>query len=545
MRLFILLFFCFHGICWASNFYCVHQPKTLHVKEGDSVTIPCSYTFPEDHKGKSQIIVTWWEAYTVHCSSVKKYIIENNGNIHKEYKDRISAVNHPDNQTASIVIRGLKASDGITFCCGVTVVNARYQSNDVYGTFLNLAGGKWLSQVEELIAVEGEELIIPCHHPLKTLREALQVTWYGGYTELCDVIKNEIYKWDQKPTIGADKFSLVNISEDFSLRIHRVQSNGHPQYCCRVTTSDREELKSRISTELIIAGPSSSSSTFTVTQPYNITGHIGQSVNISYFYSRYMESDVLGVDIYWRVGNTSGPYVYHPYKEMIHPDYRGRTEMQDEAGLQIRGLQMSDNSMYYCFVMIRLCTGNSKYKKLAQYGEGTRLIVTEPSPVPDEYLLVIIISITVAILLVLLFLILIILKITGVICKKKNVSGEMKTAENPENVEFDFEEKTYCEISTKSIENNQAAECTEETNENEMQGEKDEPENSIENNQAAECTEETNENEMQGEKDEPESENILYSELNKTKLQQRNPATYQKPEEETVYAAVVSPDSRK
>ncbi|XP_040271131.1 uncharacterized protein LOC120986557 isoform X2 [Bufo bufo] len=253
MRLSILLFCFFHGIFWASGYYCTHQPKTLHVKEGDSVTIPCSYTYPENHRGKSQIIVTWWEAYTVQCSNIRKYIIENNGNIHKEYKDRISAVNHPDNQTASIVIRGLKASDGITFCCGVNVDNARYQSYDVYGTFLNLADGRWLSQVEELIAFPGEELIIPCHHPLKTLREALQVTWYRGYSELCDFNTEKIYKWDQKPTIGADEFSLVNISEDFSVRIHRVQSNRGLHYCCNVTTSDGQKIKSRRSTELIIA----------------------------------------------------------------------------------------------------------------------------------------------------------------------------------------------------------------------------------------------------------------------------------------------------
>ncbi|XP_044138672.1 uncharacterized protein LOC122929229 [Bufo gargarizans] len=377
MRLSILFFCFFNGICWASGYYCVHQPKTLHVKEGDSVTIPCSYTYPENHRGKSQIIVTWWEAYTVYCSSIRKYIIENNGNIHKEYKDRISAVNHPDNQTASIVIRGLKASDGVTLCCGVNVVNADYQSYDMYGTFLNFADGRWLSKVEELIAVKGEELIIPCHHhPLKTLREALQVTWYRGFNELCDFNKEKIFEWDQKPTIGADEFSLVNISDDFSLRIHRVPSNRGPHYCCSVTTSDGKEITSRSSTELIIAG-SSSSSPFTVIQPDDITSRRGESVTLNCSYSRYMESDVLGVNIYWRLGNTSGPYVYHPYKEMTHPGYRGRTGIQGEADLQIRGLQMSDDSMYYCFVMIRMCTASRKYI-LVQYGGGTQLIVTDP-----------------------------------------------------------------------------------------------------------------------------------------------------------------------
>ncbi|KAG9463615.1 hypothetical protein GDO78_021412 [Eleutherodactylus coqui] len=113
-----------------------------------------------------------------------------------------------------------------------------------------------------------------------------------------------------------------------------------------------------------------------VTQPYNITGQRGGSVILNCSYSGYKERDVLGANIYWRLGNITGPYVYHPYKEMVHPDYAGRTEVTGSADLHIRGLQMSDDSTYYCFVMLRLCRGSNKKEKQIQFGEGTQLIVT-------------------------------------------------------------------------------------------------------------------------------------------------------------------------
>lgn len=234
-------------------------------------------------------------------------------------------------------------------------------------------------------------------------------------------------------------------------------------------------------------------------------------------YSSYMESDVLGVDIYWRVGNKSGPYVYHPYTEMVHSSYKGRTGRKGAADLHIQGLQMSDDSMYYCFVMIRLCIGTGEYTKLIQYGDGTRLVVTGKITDPLREL-VIYVSISAAVLLVLLCLILVILKTTGVICRKKSVPHEAKTSENPENEEFAEEERPYCEIL--KFQN-------------------------TENNQEATSSEGAKKKMMESETDEQETENVLYSEINKTKLQQRNPDSYQKQEEQTVYAAVTHPDPRK
>ncbi|XP_072006019.1 uncharacterized protein [Engystomops pustulosus] len=480
MRLSILLFCCLHGICWTEEKYCSYQPKTLRVQEGESVTIPCTFTYP----GYWSIIVSWGEADGINCNNIKRFITDYSGKVvDDEYKDRISVMTNPENRTESITIQGLKATDGVTFCCRVSLYppgSTLFYWNVAHGTSLSFTDGKSLSQVEDLIAVPGEDMVVPCHHPLKPQEKVLEVSWYSG-DDVCRYTEDyRIYTWPQTHREDGSHYSLMNFPEDVSLRIHGVRSNEHRRFCCRVTYSNGQGTQSRFGTELTIAG-SPSSAPFTVTQSYNITGHKGESVTLSCSYSPYMESDVLGVDIYWRAGNISGPYVYHPYKEMVHPNYRGRTGIIRAADLHIQGLEMSDASMYYCFVMIRLCRETGKHLKIIQYGGGTRL------------------------------------KVTGVICKNKKGSGKKKTSDNSENDDLHLEEKPYCEISIQKTENNPAAEC--------------------EDKAKKEVT--------RKELDEQGKENVLYSEINKDKLQQRNPTSTQIQEEQVVYSAVIRPDARK
>ncbi|KAM3924642.1 uncharacterized protein RB166_007967 [Leptodactylus fuscus] len=455
MRRSILLLYFLHGTCWTSEYYCIYQPNHLYVNEGDSAAIPCTYTYPERLGWNSQTEIRWGEGNGRDCGNIRKHITDESGNVIDEYKDQISTVHHPGNQTASILIQGLKPLDGVTFCCTATIPNIIYNWYDPDGTTLTLTGGKWLSQVEELMAVRGEEMIIPCNYPMETMGEALQVTWYIGDSKLCANNNNKkTYTYGQTQTREASPYSLVNFPEDVSLRIHRLQSHNYLHFCCRVTTSNGT-LESRYSTEVTIADTPSSLQ-FNVKQPskpYEVTHDVDESVTLSCSYSKYSESDVLKVNIYWRVGNKTGPYAYHPYKEMVHPDYRGRTEIKGAADLHIRGVRRSDDSTYYCFVMLKLCTGNSKYTNSIWKGKGTRLIVrgkitdrlddvrirtismraissppvllpkraevtssdptTESPNDPDEQQLIIIVSASAAAMLVLLCVILIILKVTG------------------------------------------------------------------------------------------------------------------------------------
>ncbi|XP_072000761.1 uncharacterized protein [Engystomops pustulosus] len=378
MRFSALFFFGLYGCSWASNYFCVHQPRTVFVKEGESATIPCTYTFSETLKN-SPIRVNWWETDGPYCHRTNQTIIDVSGNVIDKYRGRLSRVKDlRKNQTESIRIQGLQLSDGRMFCCSVTLsTNGKdtYIWQDVFGTVLNFADKKFVFQFDDLIAVMGENITIPCYYPLEMTGAANQVIWETQCNSCMNISKVTTSPWKKITTENNIQFSLVDFPTDVSLRIHNVSSKGSSYYRCVVSTNNGW-VAGRQGTELTIAD-SSSSSSFTVTQSYNITGHRGESVTLSCSYSPYMESDVLGVDIYWRAGNINGPYVYHPYKEMVHPNYRGRTGIIRGTDLHIQGLEMSDASMYYCFVMIRKCTANDVYANIVKYGEGTRLRVAD------------------------------------------------------------------------------------------------------------------------------------------------------------------------
>ncbi|KAG9467334.1 hypothetical protein GDO78_015164 [Eleutherodactylus coqui] len=150
---------------------------------------------------------------------------------------------------------------------------------------------------------------------------------------------------------------------------------------------------------------------------------IGEFLTLNCSYKSSQE-DVLWVNTYWRLGNKTGPYVYHPYKETVHPKYRGRTEITGQADLHIREVQISDDSIYYCFMVFKLCKEKNIHKKSVKVGEGTKLSVAESMiKQPDErskQRLFITVSISASMLLILLCVTLVVLTKADVICKKKN-----------------------------------------------------------------------------------------------------------------------------
>ncbi|XP_063785767.1 uncharacterized protein LOC134934209 [Pseudophryne corroboree] len=239
-------------------------------------------------------------------------------------------------------------------------------------------GDRSISQLDELIAVPGAEVTIPCHYPQEAIGAAQKVTWYRGDNELCSQEKYELYTWDQQHR--DERYSLVSFPTDVSLRIHRYDSSSYTHYCCSVTTSNGT-FTSRASTELVIADTSSSAKLY-VMQPNNITADTGGSVtlNCSGTFAPYHRArHSLSLNIYWRVNSTSGPYAYHPHQEMIHPRYKGRIEILKVADLHIQGVQAEDSATYYCFMIITRCVYEERTLLVASHGEGTSLIVKESS----------------------------------------------------------------------------------------------------------------------------------------------------------------------
>ncbi|XP_075061115.1 uncharacterized protein LOC142149709 [Mixophyes fleayi] len=487
--------------------------------ENGSITIPCTYTYREDLPTDTQYTVHWGKPEGQYCLNIKEEIINSSGNVIGKYKGRLSKVQDPTKKHKEfITIKGLKRLDGPIICCEVTRTkdSSEYTWSDNYGTYLHFTGDQSISQLDELIAVPGEEITIPCYYPQETTQADKTVTWYIGDKELCALNKDTIYTSDEPHR--SNGYSLINFPTDVSLRIHRFVGSGFTQYCCQVTTINGT-LTSRRATELVSVD-SAASSQFIVNQPNNIIADTEGSVTLNCSYSYNSDRDVLWVNIYWRINSTHGSYAYHPYQEMVHPSYRGRTNITGSADLHIQGVKKADNASYYCFVMIKRCAGPNQYLQTISYGEGTRLIVKE---IPAESLKnLIIISISASAILIILCVVLIVLKATGIICKKKRRPSDLKVNMNdlPDKDGEMCEEMPYCEISIKSPEQELADDNDEVTGQGEMESRRT----------------------VDGEDGEDESP--LYAKLNKTKLEQKNPTPHPVQGEEIVYSTVLGPTSQ-
>ncbi|KAM5171758.1 uncharacterized protein ACMZJ9_004521, partial [Mantella aurantiaca] len=309
------------------------------------------------------------------------------------------------------------------------------------------------TQLDELISVPGEDIVIPCHYS-KMMGSVQEVSWYrvNSNLQLCTT-ESKVYTWNKQHQDG--QYVLANFPQDASLDIRYINNENDGGYCCAVTnTTTREIIISKQVTKLLVADQQDAQST------HEITVQKGGSVNLTCthnLFTRYRESDVLRVNVYWRVGSVTGPYAYHPYQEMVHSSYMNRTNITGVANLHIKGVQTEDNTTFHCFVVIKMCKDDREHEDEIVYGAEVKLNVKGCTS-PEEHSVtterahsttgsitthgisptegsaaqkglppyVIIIIIAVIILIIIIILILIILKVKGALCKRKINNSEQQ-----------------------------------------------------------------------------------------------------------------------
>ncbi|KAE8620404.1 hypothetical protein XENTR_v10010228 [Xenopus tropicalis] len=202
-----------------------------------------------------------------------------------------------------------------------------------------------------------------------------EVTWRWGDKHTC-IDNPNIKTWTAENKSEKDKnFSLVDFPRDVSLQIEGVTFSHGKHYCCLVRVGNKT-AQSVHGTELGVAA-SEPSVGFFVSQSLEVTAQSGGSASINCTFSYPPHRAPLWVGVYWRVGNLTGPFAYHPSQEMVHPMYKGRTELRGEADLYIRNVQEADNNTsYYCFVILRFCEDSNSFTTETLYGTGTSLHVT-------------------------------------------------------------------------------------------------------------------------------------------------------------------------
>ncbi|XP_077329673.1 uncharacterized protein LOC143963817 [Lithobates pipiens] len=232
------------------------------------------------------------------------------------------------------------------------------------------------------MAVSSEEVTIPCYYS-KDISDITKVIWYYADRESHYCTHTPIYEWSNAHQHG--RYSLVNFTQDVSLRIRNLRVNDGRSYCCVISTSTATEtMLSKQITWLIVAEYQSS-----FDPPTNeISVQEGYSAILFCSYTlpsdRYTERDVVRVNVYWRVGNITGPYAYHPYQEMVHSTYKHRTSITGMTNLMIKDVTKADNTSYHCFVVVKLCASDYQYEDKIMYGGGTRLIIKENFTEPSE-----------------------------------------------------------------------------------------------------------------------------------------------------------------
>uniref|UniRef100_A0A8C5PLP3 Ig-like domain-containing protein n=1 Tax=Leptobrachium leishanense TaxID=445787 RepID=A0A8C5PLP3_9ANUR len=148
--------------------------ESISVKEGDSVTIPCSFSYPrEEWEKKTEVSVYWRSGRKASCWNDIFVYNHTENRSHPNFTGRISMVGTPKQlKTASIRIQRVRRSDFLVFCCRVQLnsLNKSERWQSTFGTYLRTN----LTLALTLIMTDGN--CYPKNNPNLTLNLTLVLT---------------------------------------------------------------------------------------------------------------------------------------------------------------------------------------------------------------------------------------------------------------------------------------------------------------------------------------------------------------------------------
>ncbi|XP_072255448.1 sialic acid-binding Ig-like lectin 12 [Pyxicephalus adspersus] len=378
LQILSILFFIQGGVYSNEDLpYCTEQRDSIRVDKGGSVTIPCHFSYPNNTQS-TDVRVYWRHAKGGQCGSNEIIYRDTERWTHKSYEGRISMVGDPQRErTATIRIQELKENDGPMFCCRISIQFNRKSKEEwqtVGGTYIYFKDHIFVEQPDVVPAMLGEDISIPCVIHNWSPDNIEEIVWRFGKSDLC-FENREFLRWNkQNAPENVGRWMVQKSERSFLLHIMNVTSSDIGQYCCEVNTKNKTEKRSSAyGSQVVIADHHQNVTNFTVTQCNIISANEEDSVTISCSYNDPPGPVPMWREVFWRVGSPSGPFSYHPSELMVHPSYRGRTQLSGSADLQINRVRMSDNTTYYCFVMLKFCTGVQKTISVIKYGIGIQL----------------------------------------------------------------------------------------------------------------------------------------------------------------------------
>ncbi|XP_040271128.1 uncharacterized protein LOC120986554 isoform X2 [Bufo bufo] len=407
--------------------YCTEQRGTIIIEEKSSVTIPCNFTYPNPKGKPVDVRVSWTQSKSERCGGAETIYNRTTNWTHDNYKGRISLGGNPNGErTATITINDLRRTDGPTICCRIEIyVDNTYKDGfqNRHGTNIRFTDEFSVEQTDLVPAILGEDITIPCLVHYKDPSLIALVSWHVGSSDVC--AENTII-WNQPITVNpGERWSVVAFPQDLSLRIKGVTSEDIKQYCCRVGTKLRNNIASSTHGTEVVLVDNPLNPVFEVVQPEKTSSDVDDSANISCSYKFQSDTNLLWTGVFWRVGSPKGAYAYHPFPAMVHSTYRGRTELRGLADLRIKGVKDTDNTTYYCFVMLKFCVGNNKSSSTIHYGRGTKLDITH-NEIPDSNTWLYVLVAGLLVLIILCAVIFIILKKRGILCQTRSGREDVK-----------------------------------------------------------------------------------------------------------------------
>ncbi|XP_069056336.1 CD226 antigen-like isoform X2 [Pleurodeles waltl] len=251
----------------AEQDFCIEQPESLRVRAGESVTIPCTYSYPRGSDPALVVEVSWRLSTGDRCGMAPVIYnhTQNHTHIDTNYTGRIHLVgNVHGKRSGAIQIDNLTYMDTIgKYCCRITIKNSTKKLEmwqNKHATQLVLAD-KPTTRVIQLDAIParvGASVTIPCGFTYSGEVDSLndvKVYWKAGNGSLCLEFKyiynltgnfeHEDYK--HRVTLVTDPRG----NGTSSLHITDLREADSKRYCCILRVKGKW-MSSSHGTELIV-----------------------------------------------------------------------------------------------------------------------------------------------------------------------------------------------------------------------------------------------------------------------------------------------------
>ncbi|XP_072255458.1 uncharacterized protein [Pyxicephalus adspersus] len=360
--------------------YCLDQPREIESFVGDTVTLPCKFTYPEKKETVSDVAIIWKAHDVPYCGKTEDEIYSSKTNVSfSKYPGRLLLQGDPIDKNVSLILNNAIPNDRNRYCCRVIISykdkkKVEFQSPD--GTNLIVRGEQELKldQPYFIPALYGDTVTLLCR--ISSMKNIIPPfnscrLWRStGKNPACDKL---VHSGD-----CSDRFR-ENI---LYYKIYQTLSSHQGWYCWEIRdTNTQKTYKKAFGTQLVIVGRTND---IKVIQPQEIVSTFQRNLVISCSFTKPFINSV-SEEVYWMIGDPREDYVYHPNLDFINSDYKGRTRLVDGSNLLLQDVHGLNNTIFYCRVMIQHCGSfANKTEVIMGEGPGTLLRIYNVTGPPES-----------------------------------------------------------------------------------------------------------------------------------------------------------------